>query len=61
MILQLLETERGHSGLIKLKTDDAKSEGRMYENKGNLMSSLLNRMIIDTLFNVHFYVYVFYD
>jgi hypothetical protein len=50
MILQLLETERGHSGLIKLKTDDAKSEGRMYENKGNLMSSLLNRMIIDTIF-----------
>ena len=61
MILQLLETERGNSRPIKLKTDDARSEGRMYENKGNLMSSLLNRMIIDTLFNGHFYVYVFYD
>ena len=49
----------------KHQTDDAKSEGRMYEIKGNLMSSLLNTMfngmIIDTLYNVHVYVYVFYD
>lgn len=39
------------------KTDDAKSEGRMYEIKGNLMSFLLNRMIIDTLYNVYVFSY----
>ena len=53
------------SSLKKHQTDDAKSEGRMYDIKGNLMSSLLNTMfngmIIDTLYNVHVYVYVFYD
>jgi hypothetical protein len=43
------------------QTDDAKSKGRMYEIKGNLMSPLLNtmfnRMVIDTLY---IFMYMFF-
>jgi hypothetical protein len=45
----------------KHQTDDAKSKGRMYEIKGNLMSSLFNtmfnRMVIDTLY---IFMYMFF-